>query len=50
MKADGDSLVRRGIDAIYNVEFQEAERYFLQVRTLYPEHPAGYFMDAMVDW
>ncbi|RPI67606.1 MAG: hypothetical protein EHM43_07295 [Ignavibacteriae bacterium] len=50
MKADGDSLVRRGIDAIYNVEFQEAERCFSQVRALYPEHPAGYFMDAMVDW
>lgn len=50
MKADGDSLVRRGIDAIYNVQFQEAEGYFKRVRELYPQHPAGYFMDAMVDW
>lgn len=50
MKADGDTLVRKGIDAIYNVQFQEAEHYFKQVRELYPQHPAGYFMDAMVDW
>lgn len=50
MKADGDTLLRQGIDKIYNVEFAEAEKKFTEVIKLYPEHPAGYFMDAMIDW
>ena len=50
MKSDGDSLVRRGIDKIYNVEFEAAESLFQEVRERYPEHPVSYFMDAMVDW
>ncbi len=50
MKSDGDTLLRQGIDKIYNVEFTEAEQLFAKVIQLYPDHPAGYFMDAMIDW
>jgi tetratricopeptide (TPR) repeat protein len=50
MKSDGDSLVNVGIDAIYNVEFDKAHTSFERVIELYPDHPAGYFMDAMIDW
>lgn len=50
MKSDGDTLLRQGIEKIYNVEFADAEQLFGKVKQLYPEHPAGYFMDAMVDW
>ncbi len=50
MKSDGDSIVRSGIQHIYNVEFAQAEADFNDVRQRYPEHPVSYFMDAMVDW
>lgn len=50
MKSDGDSLVNVGINAIYNVEFEKAHSSFERVIQMYPDHPAGYFMDAMIDW
>ncbi len=50
IKSDGDSILRRGIDHIYNVEFDQAHEDFKQVISMYPTHPAGYFLDAMVEW
>ncbi len=50
MESSGDSLVRVGIDHIYNVEFAEANAIFSKVISMYPTHPAGYFLDAMVEW
>jgi len=50
MRADADSLVQLGVSQIYNVKFIEAEKSFGQVIKLYPDHPVGYFLDAMVDW
>lgn len=50
MKTDADSLVRLGADYIYNMQFDSAEQCFRQVIEKYPELPAGYFLDAMVDW
>ncbi len=50
MKSDADSLVRLGTDYIYNMEFDKAEECFKQVVDKYPLLPAGYFLDAMVDW
>lgn len=50
MKSDGDTILQRGIDHIYNVEFDRAHEDFKQVIALYPKHPAGYFLDAMVEW
>ncbi|MFW5701933.1 MAG: hypothetical protein ACOCX7_03185, partial [Bacteroidota bacterium] len=50
MKSDADSLVRAGADHIYNVEFDSARACFSEVIKRYPDHPAGYFLDAMVEW
>lgn len=50
LQSDADSLVRAGADHIYNVQFDSAEVAFNEVIKRYPEHPAGYFLQAMVDW
>lgn len=50
MKTDADSLVLLGADYIYNLEFDKAEKCFNEVIKKYPQLPAGYFLNAMVDW
>lgn len=50
MRNDADSLVKIGTDHIYNVQFDKATECFEEVIKRYPEHPAGYFLDAMVEW
>ena len=50
LNAEADSLVLRGSDYIYNIDFENAEKYFKEVQTKYPWHPAGYFLDAMIEW
>jgi len=50
MKSDADSLIRLGTQNIYNVQFTQASNNFKKVIEMYPEHPAGYFLDAMIDW
>lgn len=50
MKADAEVLIRKGTNHIYNTEFDSASACFNKVITMYPEHPVGYFLDAMVDW
>jgi len=45
-----DSVARRGIDRVYNLEFERAEEDFHQLVRMRPEHPAGHFLLAMVDW
>lgn len=50
MKSDADKAVQAGINYIYNLEFDSASTKFQYVVAAYPDHPVGYFMDAMVDW
>jgi tetratricopeptide (TPR) repeat protein len=45
-----DSLVTSGIDQIYNIKFEEAEKTFDTLIAEYPDHPAGMFFHAMIDW
>lgn len=45
-----DGRMRRGIDAIYNIEFSKADKEFEEVIRLMPDHPAGYFFQAMTLW
>jgi tetratricopeptide (TPR) repeat protein len=45
-----DSLISKGINQIYNIKFNEAERTFRGVMADYPNHPAGRFFLAMIDW
>jgi len=50
MHTVADSLIQKGSYYIYNIEFDSASACFKQVIDMYPEHPAGYFLDAMVEW
>lgn len=50
MKTDADSLVNLGTNYIYNIKFDEARECFSKVIKMYPNHPAGYFLDAMVEY
>jgi hypothetical protein len=50
LKSDADSLVRLGTDYIYNIEFDKAHDCFTKIKDMYPEHPASYFLDAMIEW
>lgn len=45
-----DLYTKRGIDLVYNLEFDRAEQEFQRLVAAYPQHPAGYFFVAMVDW
>jgi tetratricopeptide (TPR) repeat protein len=45
-----DQLVQQGIENVYNFEFEKAEAQFARVIELRPDHPAGYFFRAMIQW
>ena len=45
-----DSLITKGVNEIYNLEFENAEKTFASVKKNFPKHPAGDFFDAMIDW
>jgi tetratricopeptide (TPR) repeat protein len=45
-----DSLINRGINQIYNIKFEQAERTFKELDQKYPKHAAGKFFDAMIVW
>ena len=45
-----DEMSRRGIDFVYNMEFERAEEQFHGMVQAEPRIPAGYFFLAMVDW
>jgi tetratricopeptide (TPR) repeat protein len=45
-----DSLIVAGIDQIYNIKLDKAEKTFTKVIKEYPQHPSGYFFDAMILW
>jgi tetratricopeptide (TPR) repeat protein len=40
----------RGIDLLYDLDFDEAERIFARLVSENPKKPAGYFYMAMVSW
>ncbi|MCI0706884.1 MAG: hypothetical protein L0Y80_05285 [Ignavibacteriae bacterium] len=45
-----DESIQRGIGYIYNLEFENAEQEFARVVSVRPDHPAGYFFQAMIEW
>ena len=45
-----DSLVITGIKQIYNIQFDDADKTFHKIIADYPNHPAGKFFIAMIDW
>jgi tetratricopeptide (TPR) repeat protein len=47
---DAEEHTRRGIDDVYNLMFDSAQTNFKYLIHKQPDHPAGYFFLAMVDW
>jgi len=45
-----DMHIRQGIYYTYNLEFEKAQNKFQQVVNMQPDHPAGHFFLAMVEW
>ena len=45
-----DAAIQKGISATYDIQFDAATQAFESVIKARPEHPAGYFFTAMVDW
>ncbi|HEY5614391.1 MAG TPA: hypothetical protein VIL52_00080 [Bacteroidota bacterium] len=45
-----DETIQRGIGFIYNLEFESADKEFANVVSLRPDHPVGYFFQAMTEW
>jgi len=45
-----DSLVTAGINQIYSIKFNEADKTFQLLKKGYPKHPASRFFFAMIDW
>ena len=45
-----EQKIQRGIDYIYNIQFDKADTVFAQVVRWNPEHPIGYFFQAMTQW
>ncbi len=47
---DFENRVESGIKQIYNIKFEDAEKTFRSLIADYPNHPAGRFFLAMIDW
>ncbi len=47
---DFDSRIKKGIEYIYNIQFDSAEVTFKELMLDYPHNPAGRFFLAMIDW
>lgn len=45
-----DGHLQKGIEKIYNLEFEKADQEFAEVVRVQPRHPAGYFFQAMTEW
>jgi tetratricopeptide (TPR) repeat protein len=48
--AQFEAAIQRGIGEVYDLAFEDAERDFRLLVELKPEHPAGHFFLAMVQW
>lgn len=45
-----ETRVKKGVDHIYNLEFEQAEHEFTELIRAKPGDPAGHFFLAMVNW
>ena len=50
LPADIEENVRIGINGVYNLDFDTANKNIQQVFEKYPDHPFGHFGNAMVAW
>ena len=49
-RARFEELRRSGLDALYNIDYEKAERDFKEIVQLYPNHPGGYQLLAARVW
>ena len=49
-RAKFEELRRSGLDALYNIDYDKAERDFKEIVRLYPNHPGGYQLLAARLW
>jgi tetratricopeptide (TPR) repeat protein len=49
-REETDAKTKRGIELIYNLEFELAEQEFREIIRSQPKDPAGHFFLAMVTW
>ena len=49
-RAHFESLRRSGLDALYNLDYDKAQRDFKEISHLYPFHPAGFQLQAARVW
>ena len=47
---DFNAHATKGIDEVYNLDFEKAKQEFSYLERTYPSHPAGKFFLAMIDW
>jgi len=47
---DFNEHAQKGINLVYNLEFEKAENEFLYLVDNYPAHPAGKFFLGMIEW
>jgi hypothetical protein len=50
MRGDTDERIQEGIDLIYSLRFEAADRYFEGIIAADPDNPLGHFFLAMVTW
>jgi tetratricopeptide (TPR) repeat protein len=50
LEKEADAKVRGGFDALYNLRYEEADTLFTDLTRSQPDHPAGFFLLALVDW
>jgi len=49
-RARFEELRRSGLDALYNIDYDRAQRDFNEIVKLYPNHPGGYQLQAARVW
>jgi len=49
-RARFEELRRSGLDALYNIDYDKAQRDFKEIAQLYPNHPGGYQLLAARVW
>lgn len=49
-KPEAEARIQQGIEYVYNLEFEKAEKQFREIIQSQPQNPAGHFFLAMVTW
>ena len=49
-RARFEELRRSGLDALYNIDYEKAQRDFKEIVQLFPNHPGGYQLLAARLW